>query len=71
MVSNLKIWTLQISSKQKKKKKKKRKGKIIDKVLQFPSTNKIKRQKDTNKRNSENWECWDGSNKTREGLKWL
>ena len=42
----------------------------IHEVLQFPSTNKMRKQKGTKKKKDENWEFRDKSNKVRESMKW-
>ena len=41
----------------------------IHEVLQFPSTNKMRKQKGTKKKKDENWEFRDKSNKVRESMK--
>ena len=41
----------------------------IHEVLQFPSTNKMRKQKGTKKKD-ENWEFRDKSDKVRESMKW-
>ena len=64
LLKNLNISTLQHYNNINKKQ--------IYKILQFLSTNKMKKQKETDeKKKSENWKCWDESNKMRENLKWL